>query len=123
MDTFRLGGQAGRVYAHGTGTAIAVGARPSEAAHAQAFPRCAPRRGPQGALIPALASAQAPPYLTQWGTFGTGNGQFNQPTGVAVDGSGNVYVADPGNHRIQKFGYLPVPAQSTSWGRIKSLYR
>jgi len=28
--------------------------------------------------------------------------QFNQPTGVAVDSSGNVYVADAGNHKIRK---------------------
>ena len=29
-------------------------------------------------------------------------GGFNVPKGVAVDSSGNVYVADSGNHRIQK---------------------
>jgi len=27
------------------------------------------------------------------------------PSGVATDASGNVYVADTGNHRIQKFAY------------------
>jgi VCBS repeat-containing protein len=41
--------------------------------------------------------------LTTWGSYGSGNGQFNSPIGVAVDGVGNVYVADYGNHRIQKF--------------------
>src|SRR4029078_4326058 len=40
---------------------------------------------------------------TKWGTHGTGNGQFNQPYGVAVDSSGRVYVADSANNRIQKF--------------------
>ncbi len=38
-----------------------------------------------------------------WGSWGSGDGQFISPAGVAVDSSGNVYVADTGNHRIQKF--------------------
>ena len=37
------------------------------------------------------------------GFFWQRNGQFNNPHGVAVDSSGNVYVADTGNNRIQKF--------------------
>lgn len=28
--------------------------------------------------------------------------RFNQPYGVAIDGSGNIYVGDSGNHRIRK---------------------
>ena len=42
-------------------------------------------------------------YFTQWGSRGNGNGQFNNPSGIAVDSLGNVYVADSGNNRIQKF--------------------
>ena len=37
------------------------------------------------------------------GIEGPGDGQFNRPVGVTVDASGNVYVADGLNHRIQKF--------------------
>ncbi len=37
------------------------------------------------------------------GLDGSGDGQFNVPSGVAVDGSGDIYVADTGNRRIQKF--------------------
>ena len=42
-------------------------------------------------------------YVTSWGTYGTGNGQFVDPQGIAVDSLGNVYVADTGNDRIQEF--------------------
>src|SRR5207249_10726578 len=38
-----------------------------------------------------------------WGSFGTGNGQFINPYGVAADGSNNIYVTDYSNNRIQKF--------------------
>jgi tripartite motif-containing protein 71 len=62
-------------------------------------------------------------YLTQWGVFGYGPGEFNYPSGIAVDRSGNLYVCDAVNHRIQVFGPLPTPTKSTSWGRIKALYR
>lgn len=44
-----------------------------------------------------------PTFLAKWGSFGTGNGQFDRPWGVAVDASGNVYVADSHNYRIQVF--------------------
>lgn len=54
-------------------------------------------------LLPATVGAQPPAYLTQWGTYGSGNGQFINPGFVALDGSGNVYVVDYGNNRIQKF--------------------
>jgi tripartite motif-containing protein 71 len=39
----------------------------------------------------------------QFGTFGSGNGMLNSPRDVAVDGTGNIYVADAGNNRVQKF--------------------
>jgi tripartite motif-containing protein 71 len=38
-----------------------------------------------------------------WGSTGSGDGQFNRPIGIAVDSSGNVYVSDFGNNRVQKF--------------------
>lgn len=61
-------------------------------------------------------------YLTQWGTQGSGNGQFFYPSGVAVDGAGNIYVADDLNRRVQKFGPATTPVHSSTWGRLKSLY-
>ena len=41
--------------------------------------------------------------LQSFGTRGSGQGQFEDPNGVAVDGEGNIFVADTGNNRIQKF--------------------
>src|SRR5271154_1213327 len=42
-------------------------------------------------------------WLASWGEPGDGPGQFNVPHSIAVDASGNVYVADRGNRRIQVF--------------------
>ncbi len=53
---------------------------------------------------------------------GTGvNASFNSPFGVAVDGSGNVYVADRGNHKIRKVspsGVVSTLAGSGSQGSV-----
>lgn len=42
-------------------------------------------------------------FVTKWGSFGGGNGQFAGSIGVAVDGSGHVFVVERDNVRIQKF--------------------
>jgi streptogramin lyase len=46
-------------------------------------------------------------FITKWGSFGSNAGQFkgyfNYPIGIAVDKWDNVYVADTGNNRVQKF--------------------
>lgn len=59
--------------------------------------------------------------LSSWGSKGTGDGQFNDPTSVAVDStSGKVYVADPINKRIQVFdpnGKFLTKWAVPEWGR------
>ena len=42
-------------------------------------------------------------FVTAWGTQGSGNGQFNLPYGITVDATGNLWVADGFNGRVQKF--------------------
>jgi sugar lactone lactonase YvrE len=39
----------------------------------------------------------------KWGKDGSGNGQFVNAAGIAVDDAGNVYVADTDNNRVQVF--------------------
>ncbi len=55
-------------------------------------------------------------YITQWGSVGAGTGQFAYPFGIAVDSSGNIYVADNNNNRIQKFSSSG--AYITQWGSL-----
>ena len=44
-------------------------------------------------------------FSSSFGSTGSGNGQFSGPNGVAVDqSSGDVYVADSGNDRVEEFG-------------------
>jgi DNA-binding beta-propeller fold protein YncE len=42
-------------------------------------------------------------WLKNWGSRGSGQGQFNIVHGIAIDGQGNVYVGDEGNKRVQVF--------------------
>jgi DNA-binding beta-propeller fold protein YncE len=62
-------------------------------------------------------------YAFEWGSFGTGPGQFNHPACVAIDGAGNVFVMDKDNSRVQKFAPVPTAAGRASWGAVKVLYR
>lgn len=40
-------------------------------------------------------------WLTDFGTLGSGPGQFKNPAGVAVDAAGRIFAVDSGNHRVQ----------------------
>ena len=42
-------------------------------------------------------------FIRKWGSKGSDIGQFHVIYGIAVDSSGNVYVADSGNDRVKKF--------------------
>lgn len=58
------------------------------------------------AMLVGAVAVSACTFILQWGSLGTGNGQFLTPRGIAVDPSGNVYVTDASgdtNGQIQKF--------------------
>ncbi|MGH7163985.1 MAG: hypothetical protein ACREIS_00495 [Nitrospiraceae bacterium] len=56
---------------------------------------------PESAEVVAVPS----PYLVAmiFGKAGVDDGEFNSPTGIALDADGNLYLADTDNHSIQKF--------------------
>lgn len=63
---------------------------------------------------PVSPSVKTYEFETAWGSLGSGDGQFNNPAGIVVDSSGNIFVADFYNHRIQKFTSSGVFI--TKWG-------
>lgn len=42
-------------------------------------------------------------YHCKFGEFGVLEGQFTEPSGVCVNGNGDIIIADTNNHRIQVF--------------------
>lgn len=66
--------------------------------------------------IQVAAAAETYQFVAKWGgtASGTADGMFYNPCGVAVDGAGNVLVADTNNNRIQKF--TPTGTFLSKWG-------
>lgn len=42
-------------------------------------------------------------FISEFGSAGRGNSQFDRPFGIAIDKDGYLFVSDAGNKRIQKF--------------------
>lgn len=56
-------------------------------------------------------------FLEQWGGSGEEPGYFSRPNSLALDGRGQLWVADACNHRIQVFDVTTSPARLTViWG-------
>ena len=54
----------------------------------------------------------------QQGLFGGGAGQLSNPYGVATDSSGDVYVADEANNRIDEFSAAGAFIEAYGWGVV-----
>jgi DNA-binding beta-propeller fold protein YncE len=52
----------------------------------------------------------------EWAPGGSGAGQFDRPTGIGIDASGYIYVAEYSNHRIQKFDSSGAFVSGWGWG-------
>ena len=64
--------------------------------------------------IVAGSNGNAPGVVSSTSTVNTINSTFNVPRGVAVDGSGNVFVADTGSNAIKKIAAVKGVVSSTS---------
>ncbi len=54
-------------------------------------------------LVNSIPADENYKLVTEWGGEGSGNGQFDDPKGIAIDSEDNIYVTDTGNNCIQKF--------------------
>lgn len=57
--------------------------------------------------------------MAGWGVKGTDPGQLDQPSSIATDLRGNVYIADPGSQFIDKFQPGGTPLLSFQYPRLK----
>ena len=68
------------------------------------------------ATAPPVGDEPEPPpaYQGEWGSWGTGDGEFYFPSDVGISPDGEVYVADRWNYRIQYF--TPSGSYLGKWG-------
>lgn len=58
-------------------------------------------------------SSDTPTYVLGWGGTGSGDGEFRTASGIVIDSSGSIFVADHLNHRVQQF--LPDGTFKAQW--------
>lgn len=70
-----------------------------------------------GGLLVAGCGDPGPGVVGQFGSYGTAAGQFIEPNGIAVDErTGDVYVVDSNNFRVEKFTANGKSLLTWGWG-------
>jgi RHS repeat-associated protein len=65
---------------------------------------------------PAETGAAHLTYASQFGSGGSGGGQFSTPIDASFDGEGNVWVTDLSNNRIEQFSSTGTFKKAIGWG-------
>jgi hypothetical protein len=78
---------------------------------------------PEASIARIMKFSRSGKFIQQWGTHGSGPGQFDNPHAVALDSRGRLFVADRGNNRIQIFNQNGKLLETwTQFGRPAGLY-
>jgi hypothetical protein len=67
---------------------------------------------PHNSASPAASASPSLQYIGQWGVKGSDPGQLSQPSGIAADSLGDVFLADFGSAFISKFAFEGKPLLS-----------
>jgi DNA-binding beta-propeller fold protein YncE len=83
---------------------ILTGLKPSTTYHFRLVGTSGSEKATDGKDATFTTAALTPFFSSAFGSFGTGNGQFDEPTGIAVNtASGTVVVSDEKNNRVEEF--------------------
>jgi len=55
-------------------------------------------------------------FVSEFGSFGTLEGELDNPLGIGTDSSGNIYIPDTDNYRVQKFDSSGNFLEMFGWG-------
>jgi alpha-tubulin suppressor-like RCC1 family protein/V8-like Glu-specific endopeptidase len=84
------------------------------AVEVQKFAIVAPSQSCPAATVEVLSSGARVCFVTRWGNYGSGNGDLASPSGLAAGAGGEVFVADAGNHRVQRFVHVALSSACPS---------
>ncbi len=83
---------------------ILTGLKPSTTYHFRLVGSSSSEGATYGKDATFTTATLTPFFSSAFGSYGTGNGQFNEPTGIAVEtASGTVVVSDEKNNRAEEF--------------------